>query len=1159
MVQAIVAKKAEGESRKDIEKDFERLKPLIFDRKGKRAEMSAVVNDIMAKTSNSELIAKLGKFKERLAENENKIKWAECEKFYNESYGIYSGMGVAKPRAEIVPVERRMEKEDYLVQALIALDKTQETDTKWNYKRFEELKSVKNGKELAKKLEEFGMPRHVAEWYADKMWNDRPYRDFITTMGKTPFDEFRVANLKMQNLFYKKTPQEIEAARKDIEAYYGSGEHEKAALNFLIAKRYGDIRNIGERLNEFYGKNNLGKKIDAKGDETQILLSILSAIRDDKEYEKNLKDYVAYSDTKKGVGSLTDFLKKDTSANLDRLDILGKYAFLRMSYPPMVKTYGNLTLFADYLQKMSVPTQLQFLMFSEIVPYLVEKGNPATKIMNVISMTSAFGNEFVGHNGWNRERELYRQGQKIRKQGIERTEQDFLKQLINDALKDSSASDPVNKYLLPDKEAFKQKTEVERVYQKVMNALQQYAPTIRNELERMLDVSEVRTVEELVNAFRRLFTGQQLNFIDMGRGTVNVNIELDEVLFSRYLNDLMTVEPMPPVYTRWSLRGDGSYSYRQVNADGTKDESATGMQTIEYRRWGPTGAYSVYGSIWGDQKSTSYKVGSHGEHLYGIGGREVNYLAEYMKESERQQLYGFLDAYKEDMNTFVQLRLVDEKETTYEAIVYQRTGSQYIKVAAHKLSGQDAGRIFAGYVDYKADARVLFEDGSIKGLVAGMQLTPGIGAAVLKNAEQFSSIVTFTSPAVKIGARVYTDKNGAKQLGMTTKSEKIYLEAAAGKENEETQYALNLKMKLDGVKVAAMAVDHLDRIMALGIDSRNAYFLLDYIKRVAGEPEIGITSGIRTAHMEADLAWYSKPRAVQYVREDTYMLNELLDKKAELAKHIRDGDVDAVSGTDQLKVLDVGIDRIRTIIGRELTTALSGRWKKPDGTYGVEYIGGDSHVVSYYMMGKKNSYRLSGSVGNAKSLEYTRIAGIEREAATLISAGFLSVDDVAVISGRYGRASAPTKPTGSGVLFEAYGGKGAAGAAGGYYKWYEPPAETLKTYQAVVGRIDEQSAKEDLLSSSIGYGYTTRKYDQQGNYSTTYYIIVRGARTKDDLKKAANLIGAELGIKYDDTKLTGERQTVGGGLTYTRVAGTDKEGNKIELFFQGYIERPVGR
>lgn len=1229
-------------SQKEI---FEKLDEGIKNRTFTRPQIIALANVLTGKTDNRKLKETLRHFKYRAGDNEDKIEWPECERFYNEAYGIYGGALAGKGKLGSVPTaterdragktgEQKKEKEagmtlrqrfdeigkavnspasskadvDAIIgkhlaelqaeqanssgkknnvlaiselQALrinIADAKTAEERKKvfaeimssfnfeenekrararvekealgalvylangWAYtdgdRYWKELRKLGGMKEeeLARELTSMGMRPKTARWYAERMSRDADFMQMLRNMSENPFSDMKDGITAIETLYHVTADMAGErgiTTAVDAIERYAKTPSKRAMMNFLIGRRYGDLDRTVERLNRFYKDHKTGQSMKKGRDNIETLANVLNTINTDREYRD----------------TVTAFRKRyTTTADLDTLDILGKYAFLRMTYPEMVNTrmardMGDITGFVDYLKGHTLPTQVQFITFSDTVPYLLDH-NTADTLQGAISAIGLFSLAALQQVGWNLEKQLYGAAEEFTG-AAKKSESAFLEEMINDVFKDYT-SDPSFKTGIPTEASFEQHTEIERVYNKIINRLQLNAPMVLDAVQNILGAEGVKNPQTTVNFFRQLMAGEGMSLLQMAPGRVLVGTALNPRLFERYLNELKFVDAVPPTYATYGISANGAFSYET-------GMGYSGSQTVEYKEWGANGMWRIYGQFAGNQDVSSYTLGAAGTNVYALGA-SVNFTAQAMLSTDdvRQWLHE-VDAYKGDMNAYSKVQVDDSQGViTYQAIGYLKKGGEYYKVASQKLTADEALEIFGGYVGYHGDVRALFREGKIKGLLVGWQVSPAIGVAFFKNKEQMSELATFSSGTTKIGARVYTDEAGAKELGARIRNPNMELNVAGGKNEGKTVYALDFAMRTGKQNISAIAYNHLGTIMGIGYQGESTYVLLDYLKNTGAAGNYGIVAGTKIRDWYADTAFYSEKRDVTYQSPDSYELFSLLDARAEILNSASAGEAE-----DKLYALNYQISRLRTIIGDKWSAAAAVVKHGKERRRGLEFMSGDSYAVNYFSMAPDRSYRVLCSGGKTNSLEYSTVSKNNQGMAALYTIGVLTKEEVRMLSGQYGSSSDPRAREGSGYLLGGYAGDKVAGVSAGRFAWKEPFGSLVSKWTVGIANVDYSRLNEELLSGAVGYGYARSTVDENGRESKVYYIIVNGATGEDEFKQAASAVGAELGITWTYQDFNLSQYSLTGSLRYTHLTGKDKHGNKVSIVFSGSMVKPL--
>ncbi|VVB98557.1 Uncharacterised protein [uncultured archaeon] len=849
----------------------------------------------------------------------------------------------------------------------------------------------------------------------------------------------------------------------------------------------------------------------------------------------------------------------------------------------MLKTYGDTFAFANYLRTQTLPSQTAFVLFNEAVPRMV-KGNSVEEVQQLISSVSLVTSSIIapqiapvtglgqGTGGmWNSEYKAYTYTKKVLGM-LNKCDAAFFRRMMNMVFENPDASNPAIKSTSRDKDAMKQKSPIRVTEDEIRRFLNDYAPTLKRQFDQLLSVEAVKDPETTLKIFRTLMNGQNLDVLEMRKPYMDVGIRTDQTIFKQLLMEEYPHEAMPEIYTMEKITGNGTYSYR----DDATGKSVSGSAYLERDVWGPTARVAVYGGLSGTGNSTQYTLGSTGQHLNRLGDYDVNYILGLMKsDTVNAEIKADLDAFKDTANTFVHLYVRDEKntETPYEMTVYRKDGSTYTQVQVYRLSTDKAASIFGGYMDATKDARVLFQEaanGKRKlSLLLGAEVG-SVGMGVIKSGnatlDQMSEILTITSPEKKVGLRFYTDGESAKQLGMRVESKKVFADAAAGKEGKETVYGLNFKLKMEKYAVSMIALKHLDKILAGGVSAENAYFLLDHIDNLHGSKDTGVTAGIRVVDKatgrttsSANLWWYDNGRAANYAYGDglTLSYDKLMAERKNLMDAMARGDAKGVN--DRLQYVNVRIDSLKTIIGDKVTRAFKGTI----GNKTLEYVAGDSQFFNMVVYGPKTSWSVNGSTGKVKSAEFNRvgIADAENAAATLLSAAFLSTDDIAAVSGRYGRSSDPNKPAGSGYIAEIRGGKNVAEASAGYYKWSEPFEELKRQYDAII--LNAGRNQKNLDRIALGYGKTFVDLGEGDTFSRTYYVIVEGVKTvtADALANVVKAMALEAGIKLAHVQID-KVEKLEGSLSLVKLKGyktanKSDTGTYFEVKVNGEITRPI--
>ncbi len=1003
-------------------------------------------------------------------------------------------------------------------------------------------------------LMNIGFKEGDAKFFSDKVFEAKsmpgeepPVLQLLKTMNQ--FSDLKAANDRLKRLYLVKDEASLNLVIADMKKLE-KGTKERALSNFSIAKTYGNIEDIARRM----------EVPTAKGDdETDVLIRMLN-----------------YMDKWGVCKSIKEYETKHMTGALDNLDIVGKYAYLRHTYPQLLKTYGDTFAFANYLRTQNLPSQMTYVVFQETLPRMI-KGNSMDEIQTMLSMMAASSISLISSGQWNTEYKTYVFATKFSGM-VDKANAAFFRRWMNYALENPDATNPATKNTTKPADAMKQKTPIRVTEEEIKRFLADYAPTLKRQFDQLPNVESVKDPETTVKIFRSLMNGQNLSVIDVNRPYMDLGIKTDQSLFSRFLNEEYPREAMPEIYTMEKYFGNGTYSYRN---DGI-GKSVSGAVTLERDIWGPSARVAVYAGLSQSGDSTQYNAGSAGTHLNRFGDYDVNYLLNFMaSDTVNAEVKADLDAFKDTSNTFVHLYLRDgkDKENQYEMTVYRKDGSTYKQVQAYKLSSEQAMNIFAGYLDSNKDARALFgPDGKgkvgLKGLLVGYELS-NYGLGFIKSdttLNQMSELLSISSPERKVGARVYTDADGAKQLGMRMESKKLFVDAAGGKEDSKTVYGLNFKLKTEKFVVPAIALKHLDQIIAGGVSTENGYFLADYTDDLHGKKETGVTAGIRfvdkaTGKVEksANIWWFANGRAANYAYSADLGVNAygdaltvtfegLLKERQNLLDAMAKGDAKTVS--DKLIYVNERIDSLKAIIGEKVTRAFKGTI----GNKTLEYVAGDSQFFNMVVYGQKNSWNVNGSIGKVKSAEFNKVRMVDAEnaAATLMGAAFLSTDDIAAVTGRYGRSSDPNRPSGSGWITEIKGGKNVAEASAGYYMWNEPYEDLRREYSTIIGTAGR--SQKNLDKVALGYGKTLIDLSEGDNFSRTYYVIVEGLKTStpDVVANVVKALALEAGLRLSHVQVD-KIETLQGGLKLVKLIGYDAKGKGVylEATVNGQIARPI--
>ncbi len=1121
-----------------------------------RKEIIKIIDELLENTTNKTLKNALNYFK-----NEG-ISYEECKEQYIKCYNLaFPPVFFAElpNKKGIVPTktEEHIQHQKELRLALFYLEKGENWGGKTVlpveglgkiFKEAEEKSKEKLSEEQVMNIlkNNLGFKDNEAKYFAKKIYNDKPF--FNMLKNEPSFGTLQNANRTINKLYFVKNQLDVNTIineLSDLRSVIGENvviNLNRNALNFVIARTYGNIRDMATKMEIAIIKTD---------DERNILRKMLEKINN-----SNIYDQIRKYETEHGSNVLSN------------LDIFGKYAYLTCTRPLLITKYGNSTQFAKYLEIQQIPHQLQYVLFSKTIPYMIE-GNTEYDVLNMISKIVIRTDELFRFNMWNVEEKAYKFGTEVI-EVIRKSEQSFLRRMMNMAFERPTATDPTLKTTgAINKNAMEQKTPIEVTEDEIRKFLSILAPELISEFDLILRVEGVKYPESTVNSFRRLMSGQNLEYLKMQQGKINLVIATDQTLFDRYLNELISIEPMPDIYTKYSFASISNYSYRQINGKTTTSGEAP---LIEYKKWGPQPLILVYGSIHAQNDSTKYMLGSKGESLYQLGCA-VNYQGKVDIADLNNQFNGFVDAFKDDANILVYLYLKNEKdkESKYNVVVYKKDGGQYMKLQTYELDKKEAADIFGGYVNYNGDARILFMNNSLKGLVVGYQFNE-TGLATLTNNDknQLSVIFSMTGDSNKIGARVYTDKDGANQLGFRMErkvsvdntigkeKDKVFVDTAVGKEEDKIIYGINLKMQPENTKISAIALKHLEQIFAFGVNTNNSYFLLDYIKSIeskkGNKDSIGITAGTIINEEAFDLWWYDNARQANYSYENevTYTLKKLLEERDNLKKEMTAGKIDEVQA--KITYINQRIDALKIILGRQMRRAFKIRLLNGQR---IEYVGAESEFINFVQYGEEKSWRINGSIGKTKSVEYTQIAQKEKEIVSLLSANVLNIDDITIFSGRYGKSKAPFESEGGGWFGEVASTTNkkerTVALTGAYYRWNEKHLKLKENYQTVIGKVE---GGEKLNTFSLGYGSTSIAFKENEQIHKRFYIILNGAQTKDNFNNLVKALAGELGFTIHSVTID-EVQQLGINITACKLTGFDKKATKVEIIAYGRWEEPI--
>ncbi|MFA5077205.1 MAG: hypothetical protein WC488_02150, partial [Candidatus Micrarchaeia archaeon] len=786
---------------------------------------------------------------------------------------------------------------------------------------------------------------------------DDAFLYMMNNLSSVPFEDMRKAMELAEQMSSAYRTDDTQKVVKLMDDYVGTGPAKKAMLSFVIARRYGDVGAIAEKMGVISRQKRESRQYEGNGKEYELYKEMIVGekgitSKSNEAYAKNLEEYIGVRTAGKA--------RSENLSGLDSLDVFGRYAFLIKTYPNMVRLMGDVTPFKEYIRTKGTTTQLEFTLYWDLLPSILPSNTDWKKITDTVSLVSFWGDNFVRDAGWNRERKLAMQGEKMLS-AVEHANNMFLARMIRATLKNPERTETSRRpnqyedYIKP--EDFDQYTPVEITEREIKQFLTLWPPTLVNDWRKMLDIEGVKNpgAEELVMWFRRLMAKNELSRMQMQRPSISLGIALDLGLFQMFLDRLNVYEAIPSEMYRYALNGHGTYT--RVHQSGS-DATMSGDAYLEWTEWGPTARKAYWMSMSGLGSETRFTGGASGSGIYKFGRNNEYELVGSASTEGFKYIKGYFDSKVGDVEQFACLEL-NEETNKYGVTLWQRKGNKYVRMEFDRQMEQELGamspervyQIFGAYLDNKIDSRLLFSGGNVKGLVIGYKMD-SVGLAALKSRNQYAAVAAYSS-GYNLGARAYLDKEGAKQLGLLVEATNMRLSAGAGKDAQgKGVYAVDYRQRFGGkTSISAMGVKHLDTLLAGGIDSGNAYMLLDYIKRHGGEQEGRVIAGFKTSGgMQGDVAWFSRAQNANFLYMDEYLVtyNELLTRRNELVT--RKGR-NTYEVENDLRSINYAIDQLQTVTDKKFRGAMRLIMPKKDGTWEIDAVSGASTMMSVIAKG----------------------------------------------------------------------------------------------------------------------------------------------------------------------------------------------------------------
>jgi hypothetical protein len=632
-----------------------------------------------------------------------------------------------------------------------------------------------------------------------------------------------LADKEIRNLVYMlDSAQSIDPMQKtsllrrleDFSTRYANQPVMIAALDLVIARRYGNLPALAEKFAEDAAKGAKQKKakspISRNEDELTLLIKMVRAIDGDKEYRDSLLTY---------TNMRMNAAKTTVMAGEDGFDYIGRYAYLKKAQPAMAKTL-ELTSQQDlytYLSTSRFPPAIQYNLFWNFVPRSLEDGNGLDLTKASIASVAAIGMTNVSSKVPSHLETfyLYDYSANLNK-AVEMMRGKWLQYLIDSALKYGSRISPRSMPTQYDtgigREHFEQLTPLEVLLRNLALTLGVSKPMV-NMNNLVFNPEFWKDAEKGVNLLLRQFDPESLELTSQGKlPDISVRVAWNVSMLQDALLELVAKYPVSSSneFYRSSWSGSGSL----LAQDSGTGMSRSGEMTITHKRWGVDGNSITYmdrlSSSDNEFTVTAEKLEAWKRAVFGQAGVDIG-----LDEASLRRVYGYfhsIGAVKKDakgnligldqskilgQECFVTLDYHEDIDR-YSAAYWQRTPEgKYVKAGVTNMTNSQAMEIFAGYGTENAQISALMDKKGLEGMVIGYTKSP-YGIALLNNQDehQNSMILSYSgSYGFRAGVRLYAKGDDRGGYVKMVNPDNLSVEAAAEfKENAKKGYGFNMQM-----------------------------------------------------------------------------------------------------------------------------------------------------------------------------------------------------------------------------------------------------------------------------------------------------------------------------------------------------------------------------